>query len=129
MRISELADRAGVNIETVRYYERRGLVPEPPRTPSGYRAFKPETVDRIRFIKRAQVLGFTLAEIAELLSLRVRPAGNCEEVRKVAEVRRHEIEERIQALGEMKRSLDRLIAACRASQVTSECPILEGLET
>lgn len=109
--------------------ERRGLLPEPPRTPSGYRAYEPETIARIRFIKRGQALGFTLGEIEELLSLHVHPAENCEDVRKVAEARRHEIEEKIHALGGMKRSLDRLIAVCRASEVTSECPILEGLET
>ena len=75
--VGELARRSGVNLETVRYYERRGLLPKPPRTPAGYRAFPAASVRRVRFIRQAQALGFTLAEIKELLALRVDPDTTC----------------------------------------------------
>ncbi len=128
MTIGELAKHAGVNVQTVRYYERRGLLPEPPRSGSGYRQYKPEAVARIQFIKRAQLLGFSLVEITELLSLRVSPGTNCDEVLRKAEAKRQEIDRKIGALGEMKRSLDRLIVACEARESTEECPILARLE-
>lgn len=128
MTIGELSERAGVNIETVRYYERRGLLPEPPRSGSGYRQYKPEAVARIQFIKRAQALGFSLTEITELLSLRVSPSSNCEEVLRKAEAKCQEIDRKIIALDEIRRSLDRLISACEARETTEECPILARLE-
>lgn len=128
MTIGELAKRAGVNVETVRYYERRGLLREPPRSDSGYRQYRPEAVARIQFIKRAQALGFSLAEITELLSLRVSPSSNCDEVLRKAESKRQEIDRKITALDEMRRSLDRLISACETREATEECPILARLE-
>ena len=73
MKIGEFAHDAGVNVQTVRYYERRGLLPEPDRRPSGYREYGPDALDRLHFIKRAQELGFTLTEIRELLALRLDP--------------------------------------------------------
>lgn len=75
MTIGQVAKAAGVGVETVRFYERVGLIPDPPRRPSGYREYPPDAVHRIEFIKRAKALGFTLAEIGELLSLRVHPLG------------------------------------------------------
>ena len=78
---SEVAKRGGVNLETIRYYERRGLLPKPPRTVSGYRIFAPEALRRLRFVKRAQAIGFSLQEIKTLLSLRAAPKGRCAEVR------------------------------------------------
>lgn len=128
MTIGELARRAGVNVQTVRYYERRGLLREPPRSESGYRQYKPEAVARIQFIKRAQLLGFSLGEITELLSLRVSSGSNCDEVLRKAEAKRREIDEKIAALDDMRRSLDRLILACEARESTEECPILARLE-
>jgi Hg(II)-responsive transcriptional regulator len=128
MTIGEVAERAGVNVQTVRYYERRGLLPEPPRSGSGYRQYEPEAVARIQFIKRAQLLGFSLVEITELLSLRIKAGSNCDEVQRKAEAKRREIDEKIVALDEMKRSLDRLIRACESREPTEECPILARLE-
>lgn len=126
--IGQLAKNAGVNIETIRYYERRGLIPEPPRRESGYRQYTPEFVTRIQFIKRAQELGFSLNEIAELLALRVDSETACSEVRQHAEVKIANIEGKIQTLQQMKQALKALVVVCNENGTTSECPILEALE-
>ena len=128
MTIGEVADRSNVNVQTIRYYERRGLLPTPRRSPSGYRQYSLHNVQRIRFIKRAQALGFSLDDISELLALRVAPSTNCEEVVHHAEVKLRDIEERIEALQQMSRSLKSLVGACRDRRTTSDCPILESLE-
>ena len=127
--IGQVADRADVNVQTVRYYERRGLLPEPPRTPSGYRQYDEGSVARIRFIKRAQILGFSLAEITELLELRVHPRSNCDDVKTRAERKRAEIDRKIADLGRIRSSLEQLIRACEKRTPTRECPIIERLET
>lgn len=126
--IGQVAKRGEVNIETVRYYERQGLIPPPPRRESGYRAYPEEAVNRVRFIKRAQELGFSLKEIAELLSLRVGPETTCADVRTLAGVKIREIEEKMETLGKMKEVLTKLAAECGGRGPTSECPILEALE-
>lgn len=128
MRIGEVATRARVSAATVRYYERRGLIPAPPRSAAGYRRFGPETVDRIRFIKHAQRLGFVLEEIRELLALRVEDAAPCEAVQARAEKKAAEIERKIRELQRMKQVLDELVASCEARRPTRECPILEVLD-
>lgn len=124
----KLADQGGVNLETVRYYERRGLLPKPPRTPTGYRTFDAEAVRRLRFIKQAQALGFSLKEIKELLVLRVDPRTSCGDVRRRAETKIADIDEKLHALRAMKRALVRLTAACVGRGPVSACPILESLE-
>jgi Hg(II)-responsive transcriptional regulator len=126
--IGDLASRADVNVQTVRYYERRGLVPAPPRTDSGYRQYPPDSVARVQFIKRAQALGFSLREIEELLDLRVHPRHSCAEVRRKAEAKRDEIDRKIRSLRELRTSLDGLIEACDSNTQTKECPIIETLE-
>jgi Hg(II)-responsive transcriptional regulator len=126
--IGEVADRSNVNVQTIRYYERRGLLPVPRRSPAGYRQYSADNVARIRFIKRAQALGFSLNDISELLALRVDPSSNCEEVLYHAEVKLRDIDERIDALHGMRRSLESLAGACRDRRATGECPILEALE-
>src|SRR5713101_7415586 len=124
----EIAKQGGVNLETIRYYERRGLLPKPPRTPSGYRAFSSEAVRRVRFIKRAQGLGFSLKEIKALLALRVDPRSSCGDVRRRAEAKNEEIEGKVRMLLAMKRSLVRLTAACAGRGRVSQCPILESFD-
>lgn len=124
----EAADRADVNVQTVRYYERRGLIPEPPRTSGGFRQYSPDHVARIRFIKRAQELGFTLEEAGDLLSLRATPDADRADVRAVAQEKRDEIEQKIADLQRMQATLDHLIAACEGHGTTDECPILHALE-
>lgn len=125
--IGQLARKAEVNVETIRYYERRGLMPEPPRRESGYRQYSEPDVTRIKFIKRAQTLGFTLKEIAELFSLRVDPDTTCGDVKRRAEVKIADMEEKIKALLRMKKALAKLASTCRGRGPTSECPILEML--
>src|SRR2546428_9672283 len=125
---SEVAKHGGVNLETIRYYERRGLLPKPPRTPAGYRTFDPEAVRRIRFIKQAQALGFSLKEIRALLALRVDPRSSCGDVRKRAEAKIVEIEAKVRMLLGMKKALGRLTAACAGRGRVSPCPILESLD-
>src|ERR671919_881382 len=105
MRVGEVAAEAGVNIQTLRYYERRGLLEEPRRTPSGYRQYSAETVRVVRFIKRAQELGFTLAEIQDLLRLREDRESSRAEVQAVARTKMEDIEGRIQSLRAMRRAL------------------------
>lgn len=128
MTISELAQAAGVHIETVRYYERRGLLPEPPRQSPGYRAYPATMITRLRFIKNAQELGFSLAEIAKLLALRVDAATSCAEVRRRTEVKLAEVEQKLQALQQIQAALTDLVAACEQGGPQGECPILEVLE-
>jgi Hg(II)-responsive transcriptional regulator len=126
--IGRLAKKVNVNIETIRYYERRGLMPEPPRSESGYRHYPQDSVARIRFIIHAKELGFSLKEVAELLSLRVDRHNTCNDVKRMTEIKIADIEERIQALLDMKNALMKLKAECNGRGPTGECPLLETLE-
>jgi MerR family mercuric resistance operon transcriptional regulator len=121
--IGTLGRAAGVHVETVRYYQRIGLIAEPPRPPGGVRHYAPESVERIRFIKRAQRLGFTLHEIAELLDL---GDGRCTDVRRRAEARRDQITAQIGDLQAMRDALEGLIRACRTGR-RRHCPIVQNL--
>ena len=127
--IGQLAKQGGVNLETIRYYERRGILPRPPRTVSGYRAFSHESVRRVRFIKRAQVLGFSLREIEELLTLRARPGRSCATVQAKAKAKIADIDAKLQQLSAMRGGLTRLVATCARRGTTSACPILDSLDT
>ncbi len=124
---SELAKRGGVNLETIRYYERVGLLPKPPRSAAGYRQFSAESVRRVRFIKRAQEMGFSLKQIKELLALRIALGSTRADVRKRAESKIIDIEEKVQHLRAMKKALVRLTESCCGSGPASDCPILESL--
>lgn len=126
--IGKLAKKARVNIETIRYYERRGLIPMPPRTYSGYRQYSQKTVKRLEFIKRAKELGFSLREIDDLLSLRLDPATPCSEVKTRAEAKIDQIEEKIISLRKMEEALVELTKACSGQGPIIECPIVEALE-
>lgn len=123
MTIGALARAAGVNIETVRYYQRRGLINTPRKPLGSVRRYPPTTLASLRFIKRAQQLGFTLREIGDLLELGV---GACAETRALAETRLADIETRLRDLQAMRRTLARLIETCRAGRQTN-CPIVESL--
>ena len=127
--IGQLAKKAQVNVETVRYYERRGLIPRPPRRDSGYRQYPQDTFARIQFIKRAKELGFSLKEISELLSLRVDPNTTCGHVKRRAEVKIADVDEKIRALQRIKKALTKLVALCSGQGPTSECPIMDVLDT
>ncbi|MBI3680684.1 MAG: heavy metal-responsive transcriptional regulator [Acidobacteria bacterium] len=123
-----MAKRAGVNLQTIRYYQQRGLLADPPRSASGYRCFTDDAVRRIRFIKRGQQLGFSLDELRDLLALRVQPGATCAQVRQRAEAKAADVEERIRALRAMQKALKRLAGACTGRGPVSECPILESLD-
>ena len=128
MRTSEVAERAGVNVPTLRYYERRGLLPRPPRSAAGYRAYPPDTVGVIRFVKRAQELGFSLNEVTELLHLAGGGPDGCEAARSVAEERLADLEARIADLERMRTSLRRLVDTCGRPRTDRECPLLQAIQ-
>jgi len=122
-----VAQLGGVSLETIRYYERRGLLQKPPRTDAGYRQFSPETVHRLRFIKRAKELGFSLDEIGELLALRIQPKQKRGDVRTRAEAKIADIESKIETLAAMKTVLRGLVDQCEHC-ASDECPILASLD-
>lgn len=126
--IGHLAREAGINLETVRYYEREGLLPKVPRSASGYRLFPTDATRRLRFIRRAQELGFSLKEIRELLALRLSPGTTTAEVRKRAEAKIADIEGKIKSLESISKSLRKLAKSCAGCGPLSECPILESLD-
>ncbi len=126
--IGQLAGRGEVGVETVRFYERKGLLAEPDRRPSGYRQYDEDVVDRLRFIKRAKELGFTLNEIKELLSLRLDPMTTCADVKMRAEEKIDDIQARIRTLQRMKKALVKVTKACNGTGSADECPILEAIE-
>ena len=126
--IGQVANAAHVNVETLRYYERRGLVPKPPRSPSQYRSYPEDTVPRVQFVKHAQELGFSLREIRALLSLRATPKARCADVKRRAETKIGEIETKIRGLRAMRNALNRLVSQCDGKMPASECPILEALD-
>ena len=125
--IGLLAGKAGVNVETIRYYRRRGLLLEPDKPASGHRRYPPEIVKRVRFIKRAQALGFTLEEIAGLL--RLDEAGACAETRDLAARKRELIEGKLADLSAMRKALSKLMQQCDSMGSAGACPIIHALRT
>jgi MerR family copper efflux transcriptional regulator len=126
--IGLVARRAGVGVETVRFYERQGLIEEPPRRPSGYREYGDDVVSRLGFIRRAKELGFTLKEIKELLSLRRDPSTPAPDVKRMAEAKTADIETKIRTLQKMKKALGKLTSACPGNVTSAECPLLHALD-
>ncbi|MEO7725966.1 MAG: MerR family DNA-binding protein [Burkholderiales bacterium] len=127
--IGKVADQGGVNVQTIRYYERRGLLPKPARTAAGYRKYSDDAVRRLRFIRQAQALGFSLIEIEELLSLRMQPGTTCGDIRQHARQKMAAVDNKITELQRIKDALCALAMACQGKGPTSECPILEALES
>jgi DNA-binding transcriptional MerR regulator len=129
MRTRELADHAGVNPETLRYYERRGLLGAPPRTSGGYRDYPVDAVAVLRFIKRAQHLGFTLDDVEELLHLQRGGPDSCDAARTLARVRQADLAARITDLQRMHDCLAELIIACDRPRAYRDCTLLAALTT
>lgn len=127
--IGDVARKAQVNVETLRYYERRGLLAKPPRSDSNYRLYPEDAVKRVRFIRRAQELGFTLKEIGELLSLRATAGASCKAVRQLAEEKIADVNEKIRTLEAMHTALAKLVAQCSGQGPITDCPILETLDS
>lgn len=128
MLIGELAARAGVNVQTLRFYERRGLLKKPARLSSGYRQYAVEAVKIVRFIKRNQALGFSLKEIAALLSLRDQRSGNAAQVRALAEARLRSIDEEVRRLQLMRDELATILDECKCGDQHPMCPAIEELD-
>lgn len=126
--IGKVAEAAGVEVSTLRYYERRGILREPPRTDSGYRQYDEDVVHRIRFVRQAQDLGFTLEEIEELLALRVDDPASCGPVEKAARAKLCSIDGKIRELQRLRDVLAGLVRSCEDRETTSECPVLAMLE-
>lgn len=127
LRTGELARQAGVNVETLRYYERKGLLAMPPRQPSGQRCYPPETVDLIRFIKRAQALGLSLKQVRELLELGGTADAESAPVRELLEAKLAEVERKIDELQALKQVLAGLLGRCDGRGAVASCPILQFL--
>lgn len=127
MRIGKVAQRTGVSVEAVRYYERLGLIERAPRTSSGYRDFGEDAVRRIGFIQRAQRLGFSLTEIGQLLTLQLDREARAIDVRESASNKLAEVREKIRDLHRIESALETLIASCRGRGSVRECPILNAL--
>jgi Hg(II)-responsive transcriptional regulator len=123
MKIGEVAKRARTGIETIRFYEREGLLVEPKRRPSGYRQYDETTVERLEYIRRAKELGFTLAEIRDLLELSF-AGSSCDHIRERAEAKITDIQTKIRSLQQMKRSLGEIVDRCRAKNSTEDCPLV-----
>ena len=128
MTIGQLARAAGVNAQTIRFYERQGILPAPHRRASGYRQYSQDAVARVRFVVAAKDVGFTLEDIAELLTLRVRRGASCSAVRGRAKARLAIIDSKLDQLRRMRRDLAQMISACRGSRAVRDCAILRGIE-
>jgi Cu(I)-responsive transcriptional regulator len=128
LKVGEVAKLAGVNLQTIHYYERRGLLPKPPRTGSNYRAYPTDAVLLVRFIKHAQELGFTLNEIKELSALRDGRSRRRSEVRAAAETKLRDIDQKLARLQAMRSALSSLIESCACGRGRLACPILEALD-
>jgi MerR family copper efflux transcriptional regulator len=126
MRIGEAAELAGVNVQTLRYYERTGLLPKASRRPSGYRQYDAATVRLVHFIKNAQELGFTLRDISELIALRRNPKS-CSRAGTLALAKVEEIDRRLRRLTAIRKTLAELATACKNGDANHECPIIEAL--
>jgi len=127
LRVGEVARRAHVRPDTVRFYEESGLLAPADRSHAGYRRFPEEAVERIRFIKRAQSLGFTLEEIGGLLDLRLRAGDACGPAQAAAEAKIAEIDGKLASLRRLRRGLSKFVTACRRGSSTSDCPLLDSL--
>ena len=126
--IGEVARRAGVGVETMRFYERQGLLEEPARRASGYRQYGEDVVSRLRFIRRAKELGFTLKEIAELIALRLDPSTTSADVKRQAQDKLDDLEARIRDLQRIRQVLIGLTTSCPGCGPASACPILDALD-
>ena len=127
--IGQVARRAGVGVETVRFYEREGLLSDPARRASGYRQYEESIVSRLQFIRRAKELGFTLGEIKEILALRLDPSTSCADVKGRAQAKIADVEVKIRTLQRIKKALVKLTKACSGRGAISECPILDALDS
>ncbi|MEQ8322069.1 MAG: heavy metal-responsive transcriptional regulator [Rhodospirillales bacterium] len=128
LNIGEVARLGGVSVEAMRYYEQQGLIAPPDRNANGYRKYSPEAIRRIRFIKRAQDVGFTLKDIGDLLALKADPGASCRDVRERAQYKLVEIEEKLAVLAQMRDVLAKWTSTCPSEGQVNACPILDALD-
>jgi len=128
MRIGQVAERAGVTVETIRFYESQALISEPPRSQGGYRLYTADAVKRVRFIQRAKELGFSLNDIQSLLKLRNEPGTTCAVIRVQTVKKIAEVEDKIRDLTRIRNALSNLADRCVSDANLSECPILDALD-
>jgi MerR family transcriptional regulator, copper efflux regulator len=126
--IGQVAKRSGISVETIRYYEKEGLLEEPERKESGYRQYQQDAITRLSFIKQGKELGFSLREISELLSIKSDGKNLCHEVKQLAQEKLDNIESKIKMLQRMRKSLKKLVDSCPGQAALNECPILDALE-
>ena len=126
--ISELAKKVNVNKETIRYYERKGLIPNPSRNDSDHRQYSEIDIKRTEFIKRTQSLGFSLKEIKDLLMLKIELGTTCKDIQKIVKLKVSDIDKKIKDLKEIKNTLNKLAGRCTGRGPVGECPILDELE-
>ena len=126
--IGQVAKQTGVTVETVRFYEKQGLIAAPQRSESGYRQYSQETVKRVRFIQNAKEVGFTLKDIGELLALRQEPGTSCPDIKLRATQKIDEVDQKIRDLKRIREALTRMILKCGSRGAVSQCPILEELD-
>lgn len=127
MQIGQLAQATDVGVETIRYYERHGLIAQPQSPESGYRRYSRDVALRLSFIRRAKDLGFTLSEIKELLALKMDKGTTCADVRKKAKAKLDSVEAKISHLNQIRDALVGLVQECSSSELAAECPILDVL--
>lgn len=125
--IGKVATQEGVAIDTIRYYEREGLLPLPARRPSGYREYPADTVKRLRFIRRAKDLGFTLGEIADLLQLTERSQHDMAGMKQAAEAKLVLVQAKLTELQRMRKALRQMVTACPGHGEMADCPIVNAL--
>lgn len=125
--VGKVARAAGIGVETLRFYEREGILDPPARTRAGYRIYDQRTIDRIRFVRHAQALGFTLREIRELIDLDSRPDASCDEVRHAATHKLQLVQSKIDDLQRMKSGLTSLLESCATGQPLRDCPVMKCL--
>ena len=128
MTIGKVAETAGVGVETVRFYERKGLIAQPKRPEHGFRVYSDDAVRRLRFIRQAQALGFSLREIEDLLALRTDPGSDCAEIRERAVTKLDDVEGKIRQLRRIRGALKQVIAACPGRGALNGCSIIEAME-
>ena len=128
MMIGKLSEKSGVSIETIRFYEHKGLIEPVSRKATGYRVYNEDSLERLRFIKRSKELGFSLEEISDLLSMRIKNKSQCNRVRTKAKEKLEDVQTKIEDLRHIATSLKKLIHTCESQNKTNNCPILENLE-
>jgi MerR family mercuric resistance operon transcriptional regulator len=128
LKIGQVAKESGVGVETVRFYESEGLIALPKRSASGYRQYSASTIEQIQFIQHAKKLGFSLKEVSEMIKLRSAPNARCDRVKTTASAKIADIQEKIDALEQMKTALQPLVDQCKSSDPISDCPILNALD-